>query len=327
MTIRKPAATERVNLLAASALVFLIPLAAYGRTVFWRYGFRDDYPLLWESQHQPGKVLAVCGSQGRVIYGWLLESAISAAGSIDALQWIRLGGVLGLAILSVAVLVLAVRAGWHLGFATALAALVSLSPPAQVLASWTICSPQALALLAGVAAFWLIEWHLFQERRNARRVGSWIAAVGAMTAGALIYQPNSLLYAVLIGAALVQRRNESLKTSLRWLVEHLTVVLVGLTASFALMKVTFALKWFSPSARVTVTRRFPSRFRAMALSLRRPHILMSPRAAAGVTTLPASVAAPGSAPTHPGRCRTRSCRRASGISPTRSSRASASSGP
>lgn len=70
------------SVIATAALLFLLPLATYWRTIFHRFGFRDDYAILREALEEPGKVTRVCASQGRPFFGWLLEQSARAASGI-----------------------------------------------------------------------------------------------------------------------------------------------------------------------------------------------------------------------------------------------------
>lgn len=237
-----PTASRRFPLWGASLAVFLAPLVIYARTVFHAYGFRDDYPLLRETYEEPGKILAVCSSQGRIIYGWILEHANHWAGDVAGLRWIRLGGALGLALLALWVLRLAVQAGWPLRYSAGFALLLVFSPPAQVLVSWSICSPQVIALLLGTAAFAMAEW---------KRGPGWVAAATLLMAvGALTYPPNALFYVVLMALVLVQRHRDTWQEAYRWAARHLFIAFGGLTASFVLLQVAFAQHWFRRSHRI-----------------------------------------------------------------------------
>lgn len=142
----------RARLAGTAVLVALVPLLASSRTVFYRYGFRDDYPLLREAREEPGKILRVCSAQGRILYGWLLELAMRSAGGGDGLRWIRLGGALGLSVLAAGVFLITQRSGWRRPHAASLAALVVLPPSAQVFISWATASPLVAALLLGAAS-------------------------------------------------------------------------------------------------------------------------------------------------------------------------------
>ena len=88
-----PASTPRgPGLWATAGLLFVLPLITYGSTILRRYGLRDDYAILREAEQEPGKIFRVCASQGRPLYGVLLEVSTRLAGNIEGLSGMRLLG-------------------------------------------------------------------------------------------------------------------------------------------------------------------------------------------------------------------------------------------
>ncbi|ADO69635.1 hypothetical protein [Stigmatella aurantiaca] len=237
-------------LTGTAALLLLVPLCSYWETVFHRFGFRDDYSILREAREEPGKILKVCSSQGRILYGWLLEMSARMAGDIEGLCWMRLASVVCLGVLASAVFLLLIRAGWHLAPAALLAAFMPLTPSAQVLSSWAICWPHALALVLATAAFALADQGMRPGSGRLRQVGGWLGAGVLVAAATLTYQSNSLFYVVLVAATLVVRRADTFKGSVRWMVRHLCVVGAGLGAAFAVSQLTFAAHVFTASPRM-----------------------------------------------------------------------------
>ncbi|WNG39063.1 hypothetical protein F0U61_39375 [Archangium violaceum] len=238
------------GVLGTTALLFLLPLATYWRTIFHRYGLRDDYAILREAQEEPGKILRVCAAHGRPLYGWLLELSARVAGEIDGLCWQRLAGVVCLGLLSAVVFLILGQLGWHLPQAALLSATLSMLPSAQVIASWAICWPQAPASLMGPLAFALSEGAT-RHSSGLLRWSRWLLAVLVMAAATLTYQPSGLFYAVLVAAALAVRHHDTIKDTLRWLVRHLCVMAAGLGSAFVFMKILFAAGVFRASPRIT----------------------------------------------------------------------------
>ncbi|QRN99071.1 hypothetical protein JRI60_08640 [Archangium violaceum] len=244
--------TQRcTSVIATSALLFLLPLATYWRTIFHRYGIRDDYSILREVQEEPGKVLRVCAMIGRPLYGWLLELSGRAAGGIDGLCWLRFASAACLGVLGSVVFLLLKQQGWRPPQAALLAATLTMLPSAQVLASWAICWPQALASLLGAAAFALSDWEEHRTPGVLPRGSGWILAVCVMAVATLTYQPSGLFYAVLVAASLVARRHDSFRSTLVGLARHLGVMGAGLGAAFVFMKLLFATGMFQPSPRLS----------------------------------------------------------------------------
>jgi hypothetical protein len=220
---------------------------AYAPAALERFGFRDDYPILVEAQQQPAKIVAVCGAQGRFLYGVLLQLAGRVAGNIDGLVWVRLASAAGLGLLAVSVLLLLVRSGWALGFAAPLAVLLVSLPSAQVLTTWVVCAPQIPALLLAVGAFAL------GERGGLTQRGRWLAKTGSAlltAAAAVIYPPQALFSLVLVAGALVVRRKETFRQSLRYLGSQLGALAVGLVLAYVSIQASFAAGLFHRSPRV-----------------------------------------------------------------------------
>ena len=67
------------------ALLVVLPLLIYANTISARFGFRDDYSILREVNEEPGKVLKLCSSHARPLYGWMLESSSAGSDEIDEL--------------------------------------------------------------------------------------------------------------------------------------------------------------------------------------------------------------------------------------------------
>ncbi|MFP2912329.1 hypothetical protein ACLESD_46365 [Pyxidicoccus sp. 3LFB2] len=234
-----------------AVLLLLLPWAIYGGAISQRYGLRDDYAILREAREEPGKIFRVCAAMGRPLYGWLLEVSTRAAGDIAGLVGLRMLAVLGLGLLGAAVFLLLRQVGWRATPAALLAAFFTVMPSAQVVVAWSICWPQTVALLLGVAAFALARRGLEVPSRTAWHSGVWcLGGVLAMGAATLIYQISGLFYAVLLAAALVVRQDTDVRAPARWMARHLCVMGGGLGLAYVLTRVSFALGFFTPSPRM-----------------------------------------------------------------------------
>ncbi|GEN05932.1 hypothetical protein SAMN05443572_102950 [Myxococcus fulvus] len=240
-----------------AALLFLLPWVVYGSTVSLRYGLRDDYAILREAREEPGKILRVCGAMGRPLYGWMLERTTRAAEDLDGLRGLRALAVLGLGLLAVVLYLLLRAEGWKQVPAALLAAFIPLIPSAQVVANWSICWPQAVALLASAGAFALTRQAIGTDgawRGGARGRLLLVGGALALAASTLIYQASGPFYAVLLAAVLVTRRHEDLRAPARWLFRHVSVLGVGLGLAYVVTRVSFAVGMFTPSPRMALER-------------------------------------------------------------------------
>ena len=223
--------------LVAAALL-LLPIALYHDTIAAHYGLRDDDSILRESREEPGKVLQWCASQGRPLYGLVLEASFARLNGIGDLRAGRSLSALAVGIVSWLAYFALRRARWAEAPSLAFAALLAVLPAAQVDVSWAVCFPHVLAAVAGLGGFLLAE------------AGGWPRRAGGaalVACGALFYQPHALLYLVPVAAGLVARRREPIAARARWLAPHLVTVAAGLGLAFAVVSGLFAAGIVEPS--------------------------------------------------------------------------------
>ena len=226
-----------------AALLLLLPLMLYANTIFSRYGFRDDYAILREANEEPGKLIRLCSSHSRPLYGLMLESFFSQLDEIDDLWAGRAAGALCIGGIAALLFLGLLRLGWPPVSSALFGALMAVLPAAQVEISWAICWPHAAGALCGIAAFLVAEG------------GGWFRRMLAgllVATGALMYQPNSLFYVVLVAAGLMAYRGQTMQWRARWLIRHLFTVVVALAFAFAMMQVLYATGIFKVSRLVTL---------------------------------------------------------------------------
>jgi len=230
---------------AIALLLLLLPLATYWNTTFHDFGLRDDYANLREAHEEPGKILQFTASHARPVYGWLLQYSFEHIDEIAGLEWLRLAGAAGLGLAAAALFGLLLRVGWHWPAAGFAAAMTVLAPAAQIVAGWATAWPYPVAALLALGGFALA---------NANREDyPWLRRTGAVllvTASALIYQPNSLLYLVGIAAVLPVLRGQPPLARLRWVGVHLVIVAAGLAVAFLIMKLSYVAGVFTASNRI-----------------------------------------------------------------------------
>lgn len=225
-------------------LVGLLPFAAYAPALSDRYGFRDDYSTLRESQDDLQTTLVFCASQGRPLYGLFLAYVCNVIGEVDNLGYLRAIGV-GLASLVAVLLAWALhrRIGLQAEIAAALGLLVALLPSAQVKVAWAICGAHIFGGVFGLLAF------LMADASRLNRSWSNMAAVLLVTGGALFYQSDVLLYLVPVVAAGVFYEG---RHDWRWALRHAVILFGGLALAFVVIKILFATGTFPASRRVSL---------------------------------------------------------------------------
>lgn len=244
--LRSDAAPRR-RLGWGSLLLALLPCLLWARPLLLEYGYRDDYSIMREVVEEPGKIIAVCISEGRLFYGILLQTSFSLVNGVPALAVWRLFGAGLLGVVGVLLAwILIHRFRWHRAAAMAAGALFSLLPSAQLIAAWASCWPLALAGVLGLAAFALTDTGLASSgvmRRMSIFIGLTLLVMGMLT-----YQSNALLYVVPLAAGWITNR----RPRWRWLLVHLVFVASALVLAFVATETSFRVLGFLPSRRFIV---------------------------------------------------------------------------
>jgi hypothetical protein len=224
------------------ALIFvvalvLVPLAAYWQTATYEYGFRDDYAHLREVREEPGKLFTLTTSNGRPVYGMLLEGSLQNIHSVPDLALLRLTSVVLLSLVGIALWAFLRRSGWSEAEAAAVGVGTALLPGAQVVVSWAIAWPIAVGLLAAVLGFWVIELHL--EQRGARRLIGLVVGAALYFLAGLTYQTSALFAVVPLAALLLVRDDCRPLGHVRWIGVHIGMLFGSLLAGFLIMNAFF----------------------------------------------------------------------------------------
>lgn len=165
----------------------------YGIVAVARYGFLDDYLLLYQSNTDPqANNLWVIGA-GRPVYALLINVFFGKVDNIADFAWLRGLSVMGTALLAavVASMLLAQRVPrtWALS-----AGYICVSIPAyQVIVSWSACFTHAFVAVIGVASARVL---LAATRQSTPITAVWKSLqAGALLLLALVtYQPAAMAY-------------------------------------------------------------------------------------------------------------------------------------
>jgi hypothetical protein len=238
----------RFSVTAAALLV--LPLVVYWATVSHEFGFRDDYAHLREVRERPGWLTSLTTSNGRPIYGAVLEASLRDVYVVSELSALRLTSAVLFGAVGVLLWLLLRRSGWGEAEAAAVGAAVTLLPGAQIIVGWAIAWPIALGVVAALLAFMAVERGVHSA--GVRRA-SYVAAgfVLYLVAG-FTYQTSALFAVVPLAAVLLLRPAASLRSDAYWVAAHVGVLLGGLVAGFAAMNVVFVEGVVAEAARMTI---------------------------------------------------------------------------
>jgi hypothetical protein len=224
----------RENIGELSAGIAITVLFSF--VAFQTYAWTDDYPHLGE----PHGLLAEHASQGRLLAGPLDYVVFAAARSIDNLRYVRILGVVGLALLA-AQLVSALRTmSVAAGPAVFLTTTALLLPPFQMYAGW--------------ATAWLFSWTCLLSVWGGRRwleastIGMRCLGLAAIVAANLMYQPAAFFVWALLGLRLtLSPDDEGLRQTGKLLFAAAVGALVAFAAAVVVNDVTH-VAWRDRSA-------------------------------------------------------------------------------
>ena len=235
--------------LVAAALL-LVPLIVYWSTASYEYGFRDDYAHLREVRERPGWLTELTSSNGRPIYGVVLEASLQGVYQVQELEVLRFASTALLAVVGLLLWWHLRRTGWSEAEAAALGLAATLLPGAQVVVGWAIAWPIALSLVAAVAGFSLIDRAL--EQKGLTSAFGLAAGCTFYLAAGLTYQ-TSVLFAVMpLAAGLLLRSASTRRADTTWTFVHLAAMFGSLLAGFVVMLLVFTEGVVPEAARMQI---------------------------------------------------------------------------
>ena len=228
--------------------LLVTPLLTYWQAIFSTYGIRDDYAHIRVAREEPGELIEATSTRGRVLNGALLDTSFAKIGSVDELMWLRLGGVGLLILAGIAVWRQLDYSGWHEVDAAAVGLGITLLPAAQVIASWAVLWPFALAVLMSIAGYSAVDNELVRggPRRVTGLIGAWLLYCGA----ALVYQPGALFAVMLVAGTLLMSPVRLWEESKKTAALHLLVMVAGLLAAFIIYQTLYSGGVFSRASRM-----------------------------------------------------------------------------
>ena len=220
---------------AAVLVITLSVFVVFLPTLIVPYGNTDDYMNLAHAEHLglssppfPKSIMHAAAAEGRPIFGLLVDSAFSAAGTVDNLRFVRVFSVLGIVALTLLLYWALVRSKIAHLPAALLALLVCTLPPFQLYAAWatTFALPWA-ALLAGCASLLAVAGTDAPRQHYDRLV--WATAL--LVVALMIYQPAAMFFWVFLAVALAGAVADS-ERAWRLARTHFAVAAVALALAY-----------------------------------------------------------------------------------------------
>ena len=223
------------------------------------YGYHDDYHVVAAHgpHDKPGSAEVVRAMRdGRPIYALITAPVLQAVAEIEHLRYLRLVGVLGIALLAWCMFQALARAGWSRFQSACVAVIMCTTLPFQVIAAWTTAAPYPLAAVASGLAFLLSERAFETPRRRSK----WLLAAGAslaLLAALAIYQPAAMFFWVFAAVALL-KPDTAPRDMLRRFGGYCVVGFAGMLAGFAMYELIQATD-FGHVSRTGLVRDVPTK--------------------------------------------------------------------
>ena len=220
-----------VSSLLAAGFFLAVFLASFAPVLVADYGFSVDYARLTDHPHtRPGMSLI----EGRPISALFWQLTLRAVTDVEHLRYLRLVGVLGIALLAWSLFQALTHAGWSRFPSACVAVIACAALPFQVYAAWASCAPYPLAALAAGFAFALCERGFEAPCQRSRRLAA-AGAILALAAAFAVYQPAAMFFWVFAAAALLKPDTAS-RDMLRRLGWYCAIVFAGMLAGFAMYR-------------------------------------------------------------------------------------------
>jgi hypothetical protein len=238
----------RAWLLAAALMI--LPLLVYWPTVSHEYGFRDDYAHLREVRERPGWLTTLTTSNGRPVFGVVLEASLRDVYDVSGLANLRLTSAFLFGLVGVLLWWQLRRSGWTEMQAATIGAAVTLLPGAQIVVGWAIAWPIALGLVVALAAFMLVDRGL--ERAGLARTAYVLAGGALYVLAGLTYQTSALFAVMPLAAVMLMRERTTTRGDGYWAAAHIGALFASLFAGFLAMNLVFTEGVVPEAARMQI---------------------------------------------------------------------------
>lgn len=223
-------------------LFLTVFLTAYAPALMASYAFLDDY--VWLHSALLGDQAGIIGkiAHGRPLYGLLLDGVVISSNTvrdIGDLRYLRLVGIIGIAVLAWGVFQILGRTGWGHVQSFFISVILCTTLSFQVYAAWAVTAFYPYSALASLFAFALAE-RAFEAQG---RLLKWLIGAGASLAlliALTIYQPTAMFFWV-FAAVVLLRPDTPLCDMLRRFGWYCLIALGGMFLGFVVYKLGSSL--------------------------------------------------------------------------------------
>lgn len=212
------------------AFILGICFAVYVGSFTHRFGFSDDYAVMFAAYHnQLGGILEMNVAGGRPIYA-LFTMIFVFTPHLSDLVWLRLFSISGIAILSIYIADLLLAVSDLPGSACITAAiLISMTPAFQVYSVWAVAAIYPWAALLAAMSFCVLQ----NNYRNMWK--RCVFSLFLLLLSVMTYQPAAMMYWVAAAACWVATHRRV--PSLRKLALPTAIMFLALSIDFAASKI------------------------------------------------------------------------------------------
>jgi hypothetical protein len=165
---------------------------------------------LRDVRERPGWLTTLTTSNGRPVFGAVLEASLRDVHDVSGLAKLRLTSAFLFGLVGVLLWWQLRRSGWTEMQAATIGAAVTLLPGAQIVVGWAIAWPIALGLVVALAAFMLVDRGL--ERAGLARTAYGLAGGALYVLAGLTYQTSALFAVVPLAAVMLTRERTTTRT-------------------------------------------------------------------------------------------------------------------
>src|SRR5690349_17928849 len=214
-------------------------LFCYSAVLVTPYAVTDDYVHLAAAIKHGHFSFDVSIARGCPTSGVISWFGFLAADSLDAMQYLRAVGVIGIGLLAFALYAALVRAGWQRGRSAALALLICTTPPFQVCAAWAVTFTAFYSCALTALASRQVQVGVDRDESSKRLALRLAAAVGVLAVVVSMSQISVMFFVVFAVIDLFRPDGLPVRFARRLLL-HAVALGAALVIGFVMFKIGLA---------------------------------------------------------------------------------------